>query len=196
MRIAAVGSVLVGLGTLGALAGAYVWTTRTRAEAGSAAQLTAANAPASAPEGARAGAGQAGGQELPDLIGALRTVPGCLGVDAGSFQSGKQVIFAWFEDKAAAMRWYNHDVHQGAMSAFMTAESDTKPMEAVPDGVPVLAIASITFADRPHFEAIKLPISQIAIELYTPLKGGIHLGGTFAPASLNVPGARDLSKSE
>ena len=35
---------------------------------------------------------------LPDLVGALKATPGVLGVDAGQMISGKQVIFAWFED--------------------------------------------------------------------------------------------------
>lgn len=175
MRTAAVGAALLGLLTAGGAVGAYAWAQQRE---GTARQQASP------------------GQGLPDLVGALRTVPGCLGVEAGSFQSGKNVIFAWFEDKEAAMRWYNHEVHQGSMASFMNEESDHKPMAGVPDGVPVLAIASITFADKPHFKEISLPISQIAIELYTPMKGGIHLGGTFAPAGLKVDGVRDLSKTE
>ncbi len=180
MRVAAVGSVLLGVAMAGAGVTALAWVQQ---------------APRHAQESTHAPthAAQDSGKEFPDLIGALRSVEGCLGVEAGQFQSGKQVIFAWFENKAAAMRWYNHDVHQGAMSSFMTVESGSKPMAGVPDDVPVLAIASITFADRPHFQEINLPISQIAIELYTPLKGGIHLGGTFAPASMRVEGIQDLA---
>ena len=47
--------------------------------------------------------GQPGG--LPDLIGMLKATPGVLGVDAARTVSGKQVIFAWFEDKQAAVNW-------------------------------------------------------------------------------------------
>ena len=36
----------------------------------------------------------------------LRETPGCLGVEAARTQTGKNVIFAWFENKAAAMAWY------------------------------------------------------------------------------------------
>lgn len=181
MRTAAVGATVIGLLTAGGAVGTYAWAQQ-REHAGE----RNATAPAQAQ----------GGAQMPDLVGALRSTPGCLGVEAGQFDSGKQAIFAWFEDKEGAMRWYNHDVHQGAMASFMKVESDSKPMAGVPDGIPVLAIASITFADRPHFEAISLPISQIAIELYTPIKGGIHLGGTFAPPALQPQGLRDLSKGE
>lgn len=130
------------------------------------------------------------------LIQGLRSTPGCLGVDAGKMGSGKNVIFAWFENKAAALAWYRSDVHRQAMTDFFPDTPRVKPMDGVPDNVPILAIASITFADKPAFDETPLPISQIAIELYTPIKGGIHLGGTFAPAGLKVEGIRDLTKGE
>lgn len=130
------------------------------------------------------------------LIQGLRSTPGCLGVDAGQMGSGKNVIFAWFENKAAALAWYRSDVHRQAMADFFPDTPRVKPFEGVPDNVPILAIASITMADKPAFEETSLPISQIAIELYTPIKGGIHLGGTFAPAGMKVEGLRDLTKGE
>src|SRR5262245_51088535 len=34
-----------------------------------------------------------------DLGGALKATPGCLGVESARTSSGKQVIFAWFENK-------------------------------------------------------------------------------------------------
>jgi hypothetical protein len=56
-----------------------------------------------------------------------------------------------------------------------------------------MAIAAITFSDKAHFETTQLPISQISIELYAPITGGIFLGGRFAPESLAVEGMRDLA---
>jgi hypothetical protein len=35
------------------------------------------------------------------------------------------------------------------------------------------------------------PFSQIAIELYRPINGGISLGGRFAPDALHEPGLRE-----
>ncbi len=185
MRVAAVGSVLLGVALAGVGVTALAWSQQGARSSGQGGATTA--------QPARA---QNGGQDMPDLIGTLQSVEGCLGVDAGQFRSGKQAIFAWFENKEAAMRWYNHDVHQGVMASFVTADSGSKPLAGVPDDVPVLAIASITYTDKPHFKEINLPISQIAIELYTPLKGGIHLGGTFAPASLKVDGIQDLAPKQ
>ena len=67
-------------------------------------------------------------------------------------------------------------------------------MKDVPDdGGPVLAIASITMADKAPGDVTTLPISQIAIELYRPLPGGIALGGRFAPAAIKVPGLREAA---
>ena len=52
---------------------------------------------------------------VPDLIGMLKATPGVLGVDAGSTLSGKQVIFAWFENKKAVLAWYYSDTHVALM---------------------------------------------------------------------------------
>ena len=68
-------------------------------------------------------------------------------------------------------------------------------MADVPDGVPILTIASITISDRPQFEGTTtLPISQIAIEMYTPVSGGVYLGGRFAPAELKVDGLENAAE--
>lgn len=126
---------------------------------------------------------------MPDLVAGLKDVEGCLGVETAQTSSGKQVIFAWFENRAAAMRWYRSPMHRGIMRSMTDAAAAPRvPMADVPDGVPILAIASITLADASRFEGVRMPISQIAIELYTPLPGGLFLGGTFAPKSLKVPG--------
>ena len=64
-------------------------------------------------------------------------------------------------------------------------------MADVPDdGKPIMAIASVVLA-RPQDGLPQKglpPVSQIAIELYTPLPGGLALGGRFAPMGVNVPG--------
>lgn len=55
------------------------------------------------------------------------------------------------------------------------------------------ANASITFADKGKVKETSLPISQIAIELYTPVTGGLHFGGRFAPDALKVPNMQDYT---
>src|SRR5262245_22862565 len=52
---------------------------------------------------------------IPDLAAALKASPGCLGVETAATSTGKQVIFAWFEDKKAVLKWYYSDVHKQLM---------------------------------------------------------------------------------
>jgi hypothetical protein len=128
---------------------------------------------------------------LPDLVGALKATPGVLGVDAGRMLSGKQVIFAWFENKQAVLNWYNSDVHRKLMNGFSSGpRRPDGPLAGVKDDSgPVLAIASLTI-DPAAMQSgdLKKATSQIAIELYAPLPGGIAAGGRFAPSSMKVPG--------
>ncbi|MDX2039139.1 MAG: hypothetical protein SFX72_21010 [Isosphaeraceae bacterium] len=164
------------------------------------AAFSAAQEPASKPASAPAtqskekpkSKGNPGG--LPDLVGALKKSPGCLGVETARTQSGKSVIFAWFKDKQAVMAWYKSGIHRAMMDTMIEGRSGRKPLENLKDdGRPVLAIASITFSDKPRLEGVKMPISQIAIELYQPVDGGISLGGRFAPESMDLPGIQDYT---
>jgi len=149
-----------------------------------------------------AAADEPGQGGMPDLSGALRQVEGCLGVDTARTTSGKNVIFAWFEDREACLRWYYSDTHMAMMSRFFPRRDGTdhdderEPLAGVPEGYegPILAVASITYTkgdDR--LEGIPLPISQIAIELYAPLTGGLHLGGRFAPDGMKLASTRDVT---
>jgi hypothetical protein len=137
------------------------------------------------------------GPQLPDLVAALEKTEGCLGVEAGRMRSGKQVIFAWFEDKKAVLRWYRGRTHQQVMRQLAPAADRRKPLEFIEDDSgPIMVVASLTMADKPHFEQISMPISQIAIELYQPLPGGTYLGGRFTPMAIDVKGSRDYLRQE
>ena len=134
---------------------------------------------------------------LPNLVGALESSPGCLGVELAETRSGKKVIFAWFQDRQAVVRWYHSEAHQQIMDTLFQGRGEGdyhKPLDGVPDDIgPIMVIVSITPAEKPHFKEMVLPVSQIAIELYTPLSGGVALGGRFAPASLKVPNLQDYT---
>src|SRR3989442_11917748 len=141
-------------------------------------------------------AGQPPAGGFPDLVGGLKATPGCLGVETARTSSGKQVIFAWFEDKKAALAWYYSETHRAAMKQFFQQSEQSKrtPLADVPDdGTPILAIASLTLADKSQPGAATFPFSQIAIELYRPLPGGLALGGRFAPATVKVPGMVNIA---
>jgi hypothetical protein len=153
--------------------------------------LALAQAPAGAPaQGAAA-------QQMPDLIAALTGTPGVLGVEAARTMSGKQVLFAWFENKQAVLNWYYSPTHQGVMRMFTHgASSGRTPLAAVADDSgPILTVASLTMTDTPQVDGVRLPVSQIAIELYAPLPGGLAAGGRFAPGGVKVPGLLEVPLS-
>jgi hypothetical protein len=62
----------------------------------------------------------------------------------------------------------------------------------VADEGPVLAVASLTPSAGAQPGDLRAGFSQIAIELYQPLPGGIAAGGRFGPASMKVPGLKDV----
>ena len=64
------------------------------------------------------------------------------------------------------------------------------------DGRPVLAIASLTMPALPQNGDVKGRHTQIAIELYAPLPGGLAAGGRFAPSSVKVPGLIEVPVSQ
>ena len=131
---------------------------------------------------------------FPNVVGALRTWPGCLGVETAQTASGKRVIFAWFENKQALVDWYYGDVHQKAMkTVFPDQTFDRQPLpDLAADSGPILAIVSVKFGDTPRPDATSTPIASIGIELYGPLPGGVAVGGRFAPAALQVRGLREI----
>lgn len=128
---------------------------------------------------------------LPDLAAELKKTPGCLGVETARTASGKTVIFAWFENKKAALKWYYSDTHVALMKQFFPERKGRKPLADVPDDSgPIMAIASITLTEKPTKEN-PLPYKQIAIEIYQPLGGGISIGGKFSPEKMVIPERND-----
>lgn len=139
--------------------------------------------------------GRGGPEGMPDLVGALKASEGCLGVETAWTGSKKSVIFAWFKDLEACLDWYYNETHLRAMELFIPDFDSTQsePLAHLQDDVgPILTIASITYTDRNAVEGIDLPISQISIELYSPIAGGVSVGGRFAPDALAIPHHRDV----
>jgi hypothetical protein len=137
------------------------------------------------------------GFDFQALVDALNGTPGCLGVEVAQFQSGKLTIFAWFEDKAAVMRWYRHPVHRGAAEAFFPSGTgsrrDSAPLAHLSDeSGPIMVAATIT--PNRTGNAGQSPISQISVELYEPLPGGLSAGGRLAPLAVNVPHMIDVDR--
>ncbi len=140
-----------------------------------------------------------GGMGSFDLVGGLKSTKGCIGVETAKTDSGKDVIFAWFEDRKACLRWYYHPMHQKAMEMFFPPNGEKrarKPLSGISEDYdgPIMAVASITFTEdgAGKFDGVGLPISQISIELYTPVTGGLYLGGRFAPEGMKLPSTKDV----
>lgn len=127
------------------------------------------------------------------LINSLKSVEGCLGVDAGEMASGKNVIIGWFEDAEAARRWYRHPTHRAMVMMAGGASGDEGPLAHVEEGVPLMVIASITFSDKAEIPGIPMPISQISIEVYQAAPGGAYINGKLAPETFKVEHMKNLT---
>ncbi|MEO0484235.1 MAG: hypothetical protein AAF138_11500 [Planctomycetota bacterium] len=140
------------------------------------------------------GGGGAGGMGEMLIKGLLET-EGCLGADAAQMRSGKNVIMAWFEDAEAARRWYAHPTHRRMLFLAGGVDPDKKPLEHVPDGVPVMVMASLTMSNDGSSisKTIPVPISQISIEMYTPLPGGAMINGRLSPEAFPFEHMRDMT---
>lgn len=117
------------------------------------------------------------------MIQAIQETEGCLEVTTGRLSSNRDAIFAFFKDRQAALRWYHHPMHQhlrGMMGDAPVGEA-FEPLKDVPEGVPVLTVASISFAGEPAMPGSQIPFSSISIELYVPVNGGLRINGGFAP---------------
>jgi hypothetical protein len=136
-------------------------------------------------------------RDFPNLQKGLMETPGCLGVQTFSVDGGKKlVIGAWFENRKAMEAWYYSKMHQEAMAKFFPGMGSKggKPFAAFKDEKsPLLVIASVTPGAKAIGNGSNLAVSQIAIEGYAPIPGGLAFGGTFAPDSLKVPGMVRLS---
>ncbi|MCW5756396.1 MAG: hypothetical protein KIT54_04080 [Phycisphaeraceae bacterium] len=161
---------------------------------------TTAQAATASPD--RAGASGGGVADLgQQLVEAMRSVPGCLDAQTGRMASGKSVIIGWFEDVHAARRWYDHPMHRGMMGRLGPAAGGDGgggargplPLAHVPEGVPLMIVASVTFTDRPSIPGVPMPISQIGIEVFAPVPGGATINGRLSPESFPVEHMRHLN---
>lgn len=137
------------------------------------------------------------GQMGMKLIAGLKETEGCLGVDSGRMMSGKTTIIAWFKNKEAVKEWYYGMSHERLLDNLVSEDEplDHEPLAFIEDEtIPIMVIVSMTFAEEGSFDSIKLPISQIAVELFAPLPGGLHMGGRLSPETFVVPNMLDLGK--
>lgn len=148
--------------------------------AGLASAQEAASKPSAPPRPAQPGLGRDLGAMLLD---GLKETPGCLGVDSARTSGGKNLIFAWFKDKQAALAWYHSETHNTAKRMFFPDESASHvPLAGVPDDSgPLLVIASM-LPPKPGADGTP-GAPQFSIETLTPVTAGMATspGGSFSP---------------
>jgi hypothetical protein len=132
------------------------------------------------------------------LIKALKQIDGCLGVDAASWQSGKQSIVAWFENKDAVVDWYYSSVHQALIKNLVGDPDEAgEPLAHISDDEgPIMVLATLTLDRQSKGTGVRLPISQISIELFAPLPGGASVGGRLAPDAFRVPHMKSYDQED
>jgi quinol monooxygenase YgiN len=148
--------------------------------------------PTSAQPGAQPGRG--GGPDMgAALAQGLNETEGCLKVAFAQTSQGTNTIMAWFEDKAAAKRWYYSETHTRFMKMAGQDPAENEPMVNVPEDVPVFVMASIKMSkDGSSVLPGPMPVEQIAIELYTPLDAGASVNGRLMPDEIELPNFEKL----
>lgn len=122
------------------------------------------------------------------LVDGLKNTPGCLGVDNCQWQqSGRFTICAWFENKAAVVRWYDSPTHAFTMRALGDDPAKHKPLEHITDpNTPIMVMATMTLGGQPIAPGA-FPASQFSVEIYAPLPGGAAISGRLAPEGFKIP---------
>ena len=116
------------------------------------------------------------------MMKAIAATPGHLGSEVARTESGKTVIFSWFEDKESVLDWYYSDYHQQSMEMLFDDHGGREPLKHIKDDCgPIMTIAAITMSDKKDVRGVDLPIKQISIELYQALPAGLQIGGSFTP---------------
>ncbi|MEM9560246.1 MAG: hypothetical protein AAF995_08055 [Planctomycetota bacterium] len=130
------------------------------------------------------------------LVEGLKQFPGCHDAVAAQINTGQLSIIAWFEDRQAALRWYNSEQHERLIQLAGDEPSD-KPMAHVPEDVPIMVMATLRMG-APGDETLnpRMPVSEISIEMYTPLPGGAMFGGRLTPAAVDIPHMRGTEAFE
>lgn len=135
------------------------------------------------------------------LIGEIRSVDGCLGAHSARTHDGVELIMAWFEDRAAVLRWFEHPYHRKLLRDAGRPEDHVAAEYFGDDVRPILVIASVAYDDPPGAVGASMfddPAAgrptRFAVEYYTPLPGGAYMIEPFAPwpAAEQVPQLRDV----
>lgn len=123
------------------------------------------------------------------LVAGLKGTPGCLDAVAARLTTGQLTIMAWFENRDAAMNWYNSPQHRRLIMGSGVTPSD-EPMAHIDREAPIMVMATVRLAEDGSTIGRGLPFSEISIELYTPMPGGAMFNGRLTPKGVHVPHMR------
>lgn len=129
-------------------------------------------------------------QGLDFFVSAMKSAPGCLGLENAKVQGGRLALFGWFESAASADAFIQGPVCQGMRQLAKIPE--TAVVKPTPVKGPVLVIASFTPSKNPQEP---MGLAQLALERMTPVTGGFAYGGRFAPETVKVPGLISVPRS-
>ena len=139
------------------------------------------------------------------LVKEIESVEGNLGVKTARTHDGDELIFAWFEDKPALMRWFRHDYHRKLLRDAGRPEDGVAARHFGDTVGPILVIASVQYRGAPgSLEGSmfddpdgRKPL-RFAIEYYTPMPGGAYFASPFAPPAVatRLHGLRDVFNDE
>jgi len=155
--------------------------------------LAVAQPESAAPPQAPAQAAAPGAGFGMQLVEGLKATEGCLDATAVQVIDGRLAIIAWFENKAAAKRWYDSRAHQRFMRGLGSGAAAEEPMAHIADDTPIMVIAAITPAEPGKTYGLGVPVAQISIELFQPLPGGAAVNGRFSPEAFPVEHMRRLT---
>lgn len=135
------------------------------------------------------------------LLEEIASVEGCYGVKSARVHDGTELIFAWFENRTAVLRWFDHPYHRRLLRDAGRPEDNTAAEHFGDDVGPILVLASVAYpAGRGAIDASMFddPVSgrpsRFAIEYYAPLSGGAFMVEPFAPPGVEerIRGLRDV----
>ena len=165
-----------------------------------------------APPAAHAGAGESDSARIERaqaasarLVAEIESVEGNLGVKTARTHDGVELIMAWFEDKPAVLRWFNHDYHRKLLRDSNRPEDGVAAKYFGDHVGPILVIASVAYAQAPGAldgsmfdDPVGRKPTRFAVEYYTPLAGGAFFIEPFAPPAVaeRIHGLRDVWEEE
>ncbi len=135
------------------------------------------------------------------IISSMKSVDGVYDVHTARSHDGVELIMAWFENRDAVLRWFNHPYHRKLLRDAGRPEDGVAAQHFGNDVGPILIIASVAYHNQPaSLEGSMFDDpdgrrpTRFSVEYYVPLAGGAYMSETFAPTAVtaNIPGMRDV----